>query len=100
MVVSGGSVSLSGNLAATIMDNTTANVPNFILCTSASNPAVAAAFGVPQSCSPVLTAPWAPGKSNILRGGDIALDSDSTLNCAYGGTISVEFAGEVLVNFE
>lgn len=94
MSVSSGTVTGVGNNAATIMDNTTSNVSGFIMCTSMSNPAVSSASGVPQSCSPQLSAPWSPGKSQITISGNSALDSDSTLTCSYGGTISVTDAGE------
>ena len=66
----------SGNQpVATIMDNKPmANVPPFGMCTTPSNPQVAAAtsaaLGVltPQPCMPVIAAPWAPGSATVMVG--------------------------------
>jgi len=80
---------------ATIMDNTTANLPSFGMCTTQSNPAVAsataAALGVPTPapCVPVFTLPWAPGSPTVLINNKPALNNSSKLMCAYGGVISV-----------
>lgn len=92
--ISSGTVTGGGNNAATIADNSTSNVSGFNMCTSMSNPSVASASGVPQSCSPQLSGDWSAGKSQITIGGNSALDSSSTLSCSYGGTISVTDAGE------
>ena len=78
--------------AATIADSM---VPPFGMCSCPSNPAVAAAtaaaFGVltPQPCTPVPMGPWKPGSTTVLIGGKPALQNTSTLQCAYGGMITV-----------
>lgn len=75
-----------GMPAACIMDNKP--IP-FGMCTSPSNPAVAAALGAPMPCTPVVPAPWAPGSPTVMIGGKPALNSTSTLMCAYGGVITI-----------
>ena len=72
------------------------------MCTSMMNPAVsaatAAALGVltPQPCVPVPMGPWKPGGAVII-GGAPCLSSDSMLNCAYGGVISIANPGQTQV---
>lgn len=90
--------------AANIMDNVPfLNIIPFAMCNSQANPATqaatAAAFGVPTPgpCTPVTPAPWAPGAPTVMIGNMPALDSTSTLMCAYGGTISITFPGQVTV---
>ena len=87
-----------GKNAGTIKDHTPANIPTFIMCTSGSNPAVAAALGAPQACSPQLPSDWTPGKPLILIQGTPTLDSGSTIQCVYGGVISVATPGESTIN--
>lgn len=91
--------------AATIMDNKPiVNITPFGMCTSMSNPmvaaATAAALGVltPMPCVPVTTAPWAPGSPTVMIGGSPALNNSSKLMCAYGGVISVNSAGQTTIN--
>ena len=86
---------------ATIMDNKPmANVPTFGMCTTPSNPQVAAAtsaaLGVltPQPCMPVIPAPWAPGSATVMIGNKPALTSDSSCMCQWGGKISITNAGQ------
>ena len=94
---------LTSNLVAgVITDNIPiVNVPPFGMCTSLSNPTVAAAtaaaLGVltPMPCLPVLPAPWAPGVANVLIGNIPALDNNCKLTCAWGGMIAITFAGQV-----
>ncbi|RKH12226.1 DUF4280 domain-containing protein [Corallococcus praedator] len=88
--------------AATIMDNIPGmNVPPFGMCQSMANPAVvaatAAALGVltPMPCMPVPVAPWAPGSPTVLIKGKPALTDTSLCNCAYGGIIKINMAGQV-----
>lgn len=90
--------------AANIMDNVPfLNVRPFGMCSSMANPAVAAAtaaaLGVltPQACTPVPTGPWAPGEPTVLIASQPALDDASKLKCAYGGNISITFAGQSTV---
>jgi len=86
--------------AATVMDMTASNLPTFGMCTTQSNPAVAAATSAamgtptPAPCVPVVAGPWSPGASKTKIGGMAALDDASTCKCAYGGTISVKSAGQ------
>ncbi len=91
--------------AATIMDNKPiVNITPFGMCTSMSNPmvaaATAAALGVltPMPCIPVTTAPWAPGSPTVMIGGNPALNNSSKLMCAYGGVISVNVPGQTTIN--
>ncbi len=81
---------------ATIMDNKPmANIMPFGMCTSPSNPTVAAAtaaaLGVltPMPCIPAITAPWVPGSPTVLIGGSPALNNTCKLMCAYGGVIQI-----------
>lgn len=74
------------------------NIPPFGLCQSLANPTTAsltaAALGVltPGPCIPVTT-PWTPGSPTVLVGGVPALNATSRCQCAYGGSISITFAG-------
>lgn len=90
--------------AANIMDNKPfVNVPPFGVCSSMANPAVAAAtaaaLGVltPMPCTPMTTAPWAPGSPTVLIGNMPALDNNSKLMCAYGGVIQILVPGQFSV---
>jgi len=90
-----------GPPAANIMDQVPfVNIPPFGVCMSLANPAVAsatsAALGVltPMPCTPVIPAPWAPGSATVMIGNMPALNNTSMCNCAYGGVISITFAGQ------
>jgi len=90
---------------ATIMDHVPfVNIPPFAMCQSLANPAVAsataAALGVltPMPCTPVTAAPWTPGSPTVLIGSMPALNNSSTLMCAFGGSITISFAGQATVN--
>ncbi|HRI48816.1 MAG TPA: DUF4280 domain-containing protein [Pseudomonadota bacterium] len=87
--------------AANIMDMAPiANIPPFGVCTSLSNPTVAAAtaaaLGVltPMPCVPVTPAPWVPGVPKVMVGGMPALDSSSKQTCAWGGVIQISVPGQ------
>jgi hypothetical protein len=88
--------------AATIMDFAEDAIPTFGMCMSEANPevaaATAAALGVltPMPCVPVLT-PWDPGADTVIVGEFPALTESDTSQCAYGGTITVVFPGQVVV---
>lgn len=91
--------------AATIMDNVPMkNIMPFGMCTTLSNPQVAAAtsaaLGVltPQPCIPVTSAPWAPGSPTVMIKNKPALNSTCKLMCNWGGVISVVNAGQATVN--
>lgn len=86
--------------AANIMDNKPfVNIPPFAMCKSPANPAVAAAtaaaLGVltPMPCTPVTTAPWAPGSSTVMIANFPALNNTSKCICAFGGVISITNPG-------
>src|SRR3954471_3869384 len=65
--------------AATVNDKEVANLPSFIMCTTQSNPAVAAATSAamgtptPAPCVPVIGGPWSPGAAKTTIGGIKAL---------------------------
>jgi len=87
--------------AANIMDYIPmVNIMPFGMCSSPSNPTVAAAtaaaLGVltPMPCIPVTTAPWVPGAPTMMLANMPALDDTSKLMCTWGGVISVNFAGQ------
>jgi hypothetical protein len=91
--------------SATIMDNIPVkNIPPFGVCTTQSNPAVAAAtaaaLGVPTPapCVPVTAAPWAPGSPTVMIRNKPALNNSSKLMCTWGGVIQISYAGQTTVN--
>ncbi len=79
------------------------NIAPFGMCTTPSNPQVAAATAAaqgvltPQPCIPVTTSPWTPGSTKVTVGGVPALTSTSRCMCAWGGSISIVQAGQVKV---
>lgn len=96
--------------AANIMDHKPVkNIPTFGMCTTQSNPAVAAAtsaattaaLGVytptPAPCLPATASPWVPGCPTILIANQPALNDTSTLMCSYGGVITIKSAGQTSV---
>ena len=85
--------------AATIEDAIPmVNIPPFGMCTTLSNPTVAAAtaaaLGVltPMPCIPV-TAAWIPQSPLVLVGGKPVLVAGSQCMCSWGGAIDVLPAG-------
>src|SRR5215213_261194 len=87
--------------AATIMDNVPmVNILPFGMCSSPSNPTVAAAtaaaLGVltPMPCVPVTPAPWIVGAPTVLIGNMPALNNNSKLMCAWGGVIQIVVPGQ------
>lgn len=76
------------------------NIPPFGMCRSLSNPTVAAAtaaaLGVltPMPCVPVPAGTWMGASPKVLVGGQSVLTQDSKLTCAWGGQITVRFAGQ------
>lgn len=98
-------VMTSNQPAATIMDHIpNKNIMPFGMCTTITNPQVAAAtsaaMGVltPQPCIPVTTAPWAPGSPTVMIANKPALNSTSKLMCNWGGVISITVPGQVTVS--
>ncbi|WP_244930194.1 DUF4280 domain-containing protein [Nocardioides sp. W7] len=93
-------VTIEGRPAGTTMDMMPmVNIPPFGMCTSLSNPTVAAAtsaaLGVltPMPCIPTMAGPWKPGALKTTIGGKPALVSGSTCNCAFGGMVSITMTG-------
>jgi hypothetical protein len=102
VVPAGPPIQAGGQVLARIADMIPMmNIAPFGMCTTLSNPQVAAAtsaaLGVltPQPCIPVTTAPWTPGSAKVSVGGVPALTSTSTCMCAWGGSISIVSAGQV-----
>lgn len=97
-------VLISGRPAGVMTDMTPmVNIPSFGTCSSIANPAVAAAtaaaLGVltPMPCVPVPAGPWLIPSPKVLIGGQPAISDGSKLMCAWGGQISVQFAGQTSV---
>jgi hypothetical protein len=96
---------MAGGLpAATIMDHAPiVNIPPFGMCSSPSNPTVAAAtaaaLGVltPMPCVPVTPAPWVPGVPTTVIGNMPALNDTCKLNCMWGGLIQFVAPAQVTV---
>lgn len=94
-------VLISGRPAGILTDMAPmVNIPPFGMCSSPSNPTVAAAtaaaLGVltPMPCIPVPAGPWLNPAPKVLIGGQPALSDSSKLTCAWGGQISVQFSGQ------
>jgi hypothetical protein len=92
---------LAGTPGATILDNIPIkNIPPFGMCSTASNPAVAAATAAasgvltPQPCVPVIPAPWAPGSATIVVAGKPALHDGCKCICTWGGVIQFTTPGQ------
>jgi hypothetical protein len=79
------------------------NIAPFGVCRSMSNPQVAAATAAaqgvltPQPCVPATSAPWTPGASKTMVGGQPALTNSCTCQCGWGGTISITSAGQTKI---
>ncbi|MFG6413061.1 DUF4280 domain-containing protein [Roseateles sp. DC23W] len=92
----------SNMAAANIMDNIPmVNIPPFGMCSSPSNPTVAAAtaaaLGVltPMPCVPVFPAPWTPGAPTVMLANLPVLNNTSKLMCAYAGVVSFAMPGQM-----
>ena len=88
--------------AANIMDHVPLlNILPFGMCSSPSNPmvaaATAAALGVltPMPCVPATPAPWVPGAPTVMVCNAPALDNVSKLTCIWGGVISFTMPGQM-----
>lgn len=96
---------MAGNQpAANIMDHIPmTNIMPFGMCSSPSNPTVAAAtaaaLGVltPMPCIPATPAPWVPGAPTVLLGNQPALDNTSKCTCLWGGVIGFVMPGQETV---
>lgn len=93
---------LSGNQpAANIQDHKPmVNIMPFGMCTTLSNPQVAAATtaaqGVltPQPCMPMTQTPWMPGVPTLLIANQPAVDNTCMCMCLWGGMITVTSPGQ------
>ena len=71
------------------------NIPSFGVCSSLANPTVAAATAAalgaltPMPCVPNIVAPWKPGKPDLLVENFPALLNTDTLQCLWGGVITI-----------
>ncbi len=97
-------IDTSGVPAANIMDFVPMkNVMPFVMCTTLTNPVVAAAtaakLGVftPAPCIPAVTAPWAPGSPMVLLRGQPALNQSSQCLCQWAGVIKITNPGQMKV---
>jgi hypothetical protein len=82
----------SGQLCATIKDRVPAlNILPFPAC------AFNAATG---TCIPAIPADWTPGSPTTSHQKIPALRQSDTLQCAVGGTISIQFAGQAQVDVD
>lgn len=101
LVVIPSTVMIEGKPAATIMDNKPPNLATFGMCTSLSNPVVAAATAAalgaltPMPCLPVIAAPWVPPAAQTLIGGKPALAAGAQSMCNWGGVVQIGFPGTV-----
>jgi len=98
----GAPVQAGGALAATIQDSRPmASIAPFGMCTTPSNPQVAAAtsaaLGVltPMPCIPATSSPSIPGAPTVLLGNQPMLDSTSKCMCNWAGVISIAFPGQL-----
>ena len=86
---------------ATIMDfapNT--NIPPFGMCNSPANPATKRPPPVlftPAPCVPNTVAPWVSGSPTVMVNNFPALNNTSTLNCVWGGVITITNAGQTTI---
>jgi len=90
--------------AANIMDFApNVNIMPFGMCTTTSNPQVAAATSAasgvltPQPCIPVTTSPWSPGASKVSIDNIKALHDGCTCKCSWTGSVSVSSAGQTKI---
>ncbi|MCR5453252.1 MAG: DUF4280 domain-containing protein [Lachnospiraceae bacterium] len=99
-------VMIQGKPAATIQDAAPIkNIPPFAMCTTQTNPAVAAATAAalgtptPAPCVPATTT-WIPGSKSATRTfqGIPCLTNDCKCMCQWGGVISITNPGQTKVN--
>ena len=93
---------LSSMQRGNIMDFTPmVNIMPFGMCSSMANPTVAAAtsaaMGVltPMPCIPAITAPWMPGKMQVMVQGQPALTRSCQNLCMWGGQITFTTDGQM-----
>jgi hypothetical protein len=93
--------------AATVGDTQpSVNLAPFGMCSSPSNPqvaaATAAALGVltPQPCVPAVAGQWTPGAKTVEVAGVAVLSDACRCACQWGGTIQVQDAGQTQVDVD
>lgn len=98
-------VTIGGRPVATVGDTIPLlNIASFGMCSCTANPAVAAATaaagGVPTSapCLPVPAGAWTDPAQKVKVNKKAPLTQNSKLQCAWGGEITVKFAGQSGVN--
>lgn len=93
-------VTADGKPVATIDDCSQANISPFGMCTTLTNPqvaaATAAALGVltPQSCMRVPAGTWIQTNPVRTIGGKPVVTQECTCVCGYGGNISITSTGQ------
>jgi len=105
LITTPGTVFASKLMAGTIMDfKPMGNITTFGMCTTQSNPVVAAATAAamgtptPAPCVPNTVAPWLKGSPTVMIGKMQALNSGSQCVCIWGGQITVATPGQFTVN--
>ncbi|MDR1609334.1 MAG: DUF4280 domain-containing protein [Holosporales bacterium] len=95
---------ICGLPVATIMDFVPLlNIASFGMCSSPSNPTVAAAtaaaLGVltPMPCIPATTAPWISSNPKIMSPMGPCLEASDTCMCMWSGKISISNPGQFVV---
>ena len=89
-----------GQLAGTINDHIPmANIKPFGVCNSPSNPLGMAKPVVPTPCPcvPVTVSPWTPPATITNVNSQPALLKSATCMCIWGGQISVNMPGEMII---
>ncbi len=77
------------------------NIAPFGSCSSPSNPAVIAAYGAPQPCTPMtgmISPTWLPGSTTVKINGIGVLNKDSIHTCLWTGVIEVLDPGQQTIN--
>ncbi len=105
LVTSQAMVLAGGRPVATVTDAAPmTNITPCGMCTSLTNPqvaaATAAALGVltPMPCVPAPAGIWMCTGTPMV-GGKPALSTDATLSCAYGGCLRIVSPGQMVVNY-
>ena len=94
-------VTCQQQMAATIQDHVPmTNIQSFGMCTTLSNPAVAAATAAklsysPAPCIPATTTPWTPPAVKTTIGSLPALLKTAQCTCMWGGMITVTNSGQM-----
>ena len=74
------------------------NILPFGLCTTTSNPMVAATGGAPVPCIPMTFQPWSNTASKVTIKGQPSVIDSSQVKCQWGGNITVQLASQQIVD--